>query len=124
MEGKMILFYFSAVSRFAVIQGNPPPCPCPAVLQPLASVCVFGRFKWHKLPCYFKCMHSGDLHVILSKRPQPVNVYYRGTMARLIELCVPFVSVYMFESPPFPASHGKGLFGFIVQEGLCAQLAH
>lgn len=54
-----------------------------------------------------------------------------GTMARLIEPCVPFVSVsvcvcvYMSEYPPSsPASHRKGLFGFIVQEGLCAQLAH
>ena len=104
-------------------------CVCVCV-----CVCVFWRFKCHKLSCYFECIHSGDLHVILRKRAQPLNVYHRGTMAGLIEPCVPFVSVcvracvrayvWVPPNPPFPASHRKGLFGFIVQEGLCAQLAH
>lgn len=37
------------------------------------------------------------------------------------------MSKYLNTTPTpllFPASHHKGLFGFIVQEGLCAQLAH
>lgn len=55
-----------------------------------ACVCGVGRFKCHKLCCYFECIHSGDLHVILGKRAQSLNVYDRGTMARLIEPFVPF----------------------------------
>lgn len=66
--------------------------------------------------------------VILRKRAQPLNVYHRGTMARLIEACVPlWVCVHLSQHPPnplFPASHRKGLFGFIVQDGLRAQLGH
>lgn len=96
-----------------------------------ACVCGFGRFKCHKLCCYFECIHSGDLHVILGKRAQSLNVYHRGTMARLIEPFVPFCQcmracerICQSTPPPFAASHRKGLFGFIVQEGLCAQLAH
>lgn len=33
--------------------------------------------------------YSGDLHVLLRKWAQPWNIYHRGTMARLIEPCVP-----------------------------------
>lgn len=96
------------------------------------SKCMrYLRLRCQKLSFCFEHTHFVDLLVILGKRAQPLNIYNRGTMAKLIEACVPFcvcvcAHAYVWEPPAplFPASHRKGLFGFIVQEGLCTQLAH
>lgn len=39
----MYIYLFDAVPFSVVIQGNPPLCPCPTVLHPLADVCVCLR---------------------------------------------------------------------------------
>lgn len=70
------------------------------------SKCMrYLRLRCQKLSFCFEHTHFVDLLVILGKRAQPLNIYNRGTMAKLIEACVPFcvcVRTHMSENPQPP----------------------
>lgn len=82
-----------------------------AVLFRAHAFCWLACYSWEKGTAteYLQQRHNGEANW---------SVY------TFVCVCV---RTHMSENPQpplFPASHRKGLFGFIVQEGLCTQLAH
>lgn len=72
--------------------------------------CWLACYSWEKGTAteYLQRMHNGEAN-------WSVCTFF---------VCVRACMCLRTPCPPFPASHCKGLFGFIVQEGLCTQLAH